>query len=167
MKRSIAAALFFYTLWVSELYAGIENSYGKFVPVKNKDTYTVAFVLNPENKKFHKIEEVIMFDYGNDEEGDISEVLHRDGSKEIFFRNSRNYWRFVFRDKSTLHVCGNTWSPKIVYRQKTGKWECSAMNAFSKKYMWWQIDQGLQEAKRERWDALAERLLTNIKRIIK
>jgi hypothetical protein len=141
-----------------------ENDYGKFVETKNQDEHIISFILNPTNEKFKKVQEVAMFDYSNDEEGDISIVLYKKGEKEVFFRNRRNYWRYV-SDEPSADVCGGDWSPKIVYRHNA--WECSEMNFFMRIYMWRQIDNGLADAKREDWGALAERILENIKKIIK
>lgn len=165
MKQIIMAFLFFYSSTIPELYAlGTENNYGKFVETKNRDNHIVSFIVNPTNEKFKKVREVAMFDYGNDGEGDISIVLYKKGDKEVFFRNHRNYRQYVSSEPSA-DVCGDDWSPKIIYRHNA--WECSKMNFFMRIYMWRQIDKGLADAKREDWNTLAERILRNIKKIIK
>lgn len=166
MKNSVFVALFLFGFAPLVACAlDTENEYGKFVELKIKDTYTVTFVLDPMNKKFRNIQEVSMVDHGDDEKGDVSTVLYRNGNKEVFFRNQPNYWRYVMRDASTMHVCGNEWSPKII--NVSGEWKCSKLNPIDKYLIWWQIDEGLAAAKVGDFGALTERILENVKRISK
>lgn len=168
MKRSIIAslALLVVTPFVAAASAPTENEYGKFVETKIKDVYAVSFVLNPRSTKFREIQEVRIEDYGNDEEGDITFVFHRNGDKEVFLRNKRNYRRYISQN-SSADVCLNGWSSKIQYRQSTRKWECPGINFFVDLLIWQEIDDGLVDAKRGAWGAFSRRIIENVKKIIK
>lgn len=145
---------------------GATNEYGKFVVTKTKGDYIVAFVLNPDNKKFAKIQRVDMVDRGNDKEGDILVLLYKNGNKEVFFRTEEDYWRYVSPDASR-DVCEDDWSPKIVYHENRHLWACAKMNFFVKFFMWREIDSGLAEAKNGEWEALASRIRENVAKFTK
>jgi len=168
MRHITIVLLFFFSFTAARasFSQGIENRYGNFVETKVRDDYLMTFVLNPANKEFSEIQEVSIFDYGNDEEGDISTVLHRNGDTEVFFRTKRNYRRYISQNPSA-DVCREEWSAKIQYRQSTRKWECPGLNFIVNFFMWDEIDSGLADAKRGDLDALFERIMDNVKKIIK
>ena len=168
MKRSIVAslALLIVMPFVAVASAPTENEYGKFIETKIKDIYTVSFILDPRNTKFQKIQEVTIVDYGNDEEGDATFVLHRNGNKEVFLRTKRNYRRYIAQNPSA-DVCRGGWSSKIQYRQSTQKWECPGINFVINFFMWQEIDGGLADAKREDWGAFSRRIMEDVRKIIK
>lgn len=159
--------LLFFSFVSHVSYAGgMSNEYGKFVVTKTKGDYTVAFVLNPMNKKFAKVQRVEMVDRGDDGEGDISVLLYKSGDKEVFFRTEDEYKRYVSNDAS-MDVCEGEWSPKIVYHENRRAWACSKMNFIVKFFMWREIDNGLADAKEEDWGALSERIKESIGKFIK
>jgi hypothetical protein len=164
--RNLKFWALFLALFVFILHApgsfGTPNAYGEFFETKIKDDYTVTFIANLTNRRFPKVEEASMIDYGNDDEGDVSRVLYRNGNQEIFFRTKRGYGRYVGQNES-MDVCKGDlsfwyWLPKkIYYRKKQNRWECLSVGL--ERFIWGEIDDGLADAKRGNWDALIERLL--------
>ncbi len=157
-----------YEEWFKLYASGVENRYGKFVETKVHDDYTVTFVLDPLSEKFSKVQEVGTFDYGDDGKSDIAFVFYRDGKKEIFFRDRRNYERYSAENASAnvckTHMPWLLFPKKIVYRRNT--WECKS-DFLGLLFPWTHIDQGIAEAKRGDWDALLKRILENAGRIVK
>lgn len=165
MKRVVLFIVFL--LFFSHSYAdGISNEYGKFIVDKTAIDYAVSFILNPANEKFPKIKKIMMIDYDNDGEGDVSVLLYRTGGKEVFFRTEENYKRYVLKNASA-DVCEDAWSPKIVYRENRHTWKCSKMNFLAKFFMWREIDSGLLDAKAGDFNALAKRIIKNVEKIKK
>lgn len=143
------------------------NAYGTFSSLYDGTTYTVKFLVNPENKKFSKYREVSIIDYSNNSEGDAVAISYKNGNKEIFFRGKHEFRRYVAAESLPSEICGSKWSPRIVFRSSLGRWECVEMNFFYRTFMWWEIDAGLAEAKKEDWSVLAERILSGIRKIAK
>lgn len=167
MKYSafFAAFLFFFVAHVS-CADEKTNEYGSFTVTDTGGDYTVAFVLDSANKKFKKFQEVMMTDYGNDGEGDVSVLLYRNGNKEVYLRKEESYRRYTLEEKPG-DVCDGGWSPKILYRENLHAWECSKINFFMKFLMWREIDDGFADAKAESWSALAARIMKNVERFVK
>lgn len=165
--KVICAGLFLLLFLHKAAAGGIPNEYGVFIPVRDGSTYAVKFVLDPENKEFAKFQEVEMRDYGNDGGGDAVVILYRNGDKEVFFRESYEFRRYIAMETVPREVCGGRWSPKIEYHVQQLAWKCSKMNFLTKAVVWWEIDRGLAEAKKEDWRALTERILKGARKVAK
>ncbi len=157
---------FLLLLWGLARADGISNEYGKFAVSKKSNDYSVSFVINGTNKRFVKIEKVAMIDYGNDGRGDIVVISHRNGDREILFRDEAGFNHYLAENR-LIRVCENGWSDKMQYKKNFTYFKCKDINFVIKWFLWGAIDGGLEDAKNEDWNTLSARLMKYIEKLQK
>ena len=144
---------------------GISNGYGTFFVIEETDDYEVMFVLYDIENEFSKVQAVSMMDCLDNGEGDVTVLVYRNGDKQVFLRSEEAYQYFVSHE-SKADVCDG-WSPRIKYRTETKSWRCSQLNFFVRYFMWYQIDNGLENAKKQEWVDLSTRIKKSVASFIK
>jgi hypothetical protein len=148
----------------------VVNEHGRFSQGTLFDgAYWVALTLHDSNTEFPRIARVSAGDYDNDGESDLVEIQYRSGSRVVYLRTEDAYHYFT-QTFIGSDVCHGDWSPRLSFKVTPGTWTCPGGHGVSRLIMtvsanllfWPQMDAGLQEARKQDWNALTERILHNV-----